>query len=86
MLKNRSFTFGLLSALVLSALAAGVIPAADHRDAPALTVGGVMVPPGGPPVLTYTDALTPSGLTQIEIRRLDLNDVYLFQSPSNPSR
>ncbi len=78
MLRTRFISLGLLSALMLSALAVDVSSAADHRDAPALTVGTVMVPPGGPPVLTYTG-------TQIETRRLDLNDIYVFQSPSNPN-
>ncbi len=61
MLRNRSISLGLWSALWLSALTNGVAPAADHRDAPNLTfeVGGA------------------------GIRALDINDVYIFQSPSN---
>lgn len=34
--RNRFITLGLLSALLLSAFAAGVSPAADHRDSPSL--------------------------------------------------
>ena len=65
MLRSRFITLGLLPALVLSALAVGVSPAADHRDSPSLT-------------------LTPFNANP-ELRSLDLNDVYLFRSPSNPN-
>ena len=64
MLRNR-LTHGLLSAVVLLALAVGVSPAADHRDSPNLT----LIPFNSNP----------------ELRALDLNDVYLFRSPSNPN-
>lgn len=63
MLRSRFITLGLLSAIVLSALAVGVSSAADHRDSPNLT-------------------LTPFNANP-ELRSLDLNDVYLFRSPSN---
>ena len=64
MLKNRSINLGLLSALLLSAFAAGVSSAADHRDSPGLS----MTLPASP-----------------DIRSLDINDVYLFRSPTNPN-
>lgn len=47
----------------------GVAPAADHRDAPNLT----FFPASGP------------SHPNPELRSLDLNDVYLFRSSSNPS-
>lgn len=69
MLRRRFITLGLLSALVLSAIAVGVSSAADHRDAPNLT----FFPASGP---THPNP---------ELRSLDLNDVYLFRSTSTPS-
>lgn len=69
MLRNRLIALGLLSAVMLSALAVGVAPAADHRDAPNLT----FFPASGP---THPNP---------ELRALDLNDVYVFRSPSNPN-
>ena len=65
MLRSRFITLGLLAAVVLSALAVGVVPAADHRDSPNLTLNPFNSNP--------------------ELRSLDLNDVYLFRSPSNPN-
>ncbi len=69
MLRNRSITLGLLSALLLSAFAAGVSPAADHRDSPSLGFN----PKAG------------NNATQRDLRSLDINDVYLFQSPTTPT-
>ncbi|MFM9966367.1 MAG: DUF4331 family protein [Planctomycetaceae bacterium] len=65
MLRSRFINLSLLSAVMLTALVAGVSPAADHRDSPNLT-------------------LTPFN-SNPELRALDLNDVYVFRSPSNPN-
>ena len=65
MARNRSISLGLLSALLLSAFANSVAPAADHRDSPSL-------------------GFSPKNANP-ELRSLDINDVYLFRSPTTPA-
>ena len=69
MIRSRLISFSLLSAVAFSTLVAGLSHGADHRDAPNLT----FFPASGP---THPNP---------ELRALDLNDVYIFRSPANPS-
>jgi hypothetical protein len=69
MRKSWLITLSLLSAVAFSTLVAGLSQGADHRDAPNLT----FFPASGP------------NHPNPELRSLDLNDVYLFRSPANPS-